>query len=201
MIPFLVFSPGYSFSIPIFLSFFFSFLSCKENLHVASTISEKKITFVNQVFNAIDILYVHVHAHRIVFTSDQTNAQTKIEHITWELRDIKSIVSFTIVRLVRCPRSSAVSRFLSRKVRQQCVSRGTRFPRRVPRRNETRISRTSCPLYAGITWAVRSVNIHVKKTSVLLKVECKLIKRIKDSKSYTAVPLRVNIRFVRFFDN
>lgn len=77
----------------------------------------------------------------------------------------------------------------SRKVRQQCVSRCTRFPRRVPRRNETRISRTSCPLYARITWAVRSVNIHVKKTSVPLKVECKLIKRIKDSKSSKGCPL------------
>lgn len=105
----------------------------KRNSHVASTIGEKrKSSFVNQaLFNATDrSLRTRACSSDLCSQSGQTNAQTKIEHITWELRDIKSIcvwVSRSFAS-VRCARGSSVVVFNVHTLpfppmgsRQQCL--------------------------------------------------------------------------------
>ena len=69
-------------------------------VHIASTVSEKEtkklVTFVDQVlFNARQS-YVHVHAHRIVFTSDPDKCTDKdrTHNMRIKKRYIKSIVRY-----------------------------------------------------------------------------------------------------------
>ena len=72
-----------------------SFFVARGELHTLQVHNrrKKKITFVNQAFNATDpSLRTRACSSDLCSQSGQTNAQTKIEHITWELRDIKSIV-------------------------------------------------------------------------------------------------------------
>lgn len=186
-----------------FFSLSFPFLPpvpiSKENSHIASTISKKEITFVNQVFNATDN-YLRTRACSSNFCvhkwPDECTDKDRTHNMI--IKRYKIDCEFHESRLPPPslpppPRSSMDdggrrSRFRSREVRSAVMRNvnswidGVRAVSRFSG-DEARFHGGSV-LYARITWAVRSVNIHVKKTSVPLKVECKSIKRIKYSKRY-----------------